>query len=185
MIRRGAPSLVVAIAALGCSGASSPPDGSCTSFDYATYKVGTTQVSFRSDVVPIFGRACAFSACHALEHNPMGALYLGPNVNNTPDQPTSIPPFYPPDDATRAKIRGGLVAVKAKLAVTMLLVQPGSPKDSFLMHKIEGDQSCADIACNPIDTGKCGETMPQRSTPLEHGASATIRDWIAQGAGEN
>jgi hypothetical protein len=174
-------SLVFA-AAPGCSSASPGPSESCRSFDYATYAAGPKHVSFKSDVVPIFGTACAFSACHAAESNPMGGLYLGPNVNNTMDKDTSVPPFYPPDDATLAKIHGGLVDVKAKLALTMLLVHAGSPKDSFLMHKIDGDQGCAGIACNPIDTGTCGEAMPQRSASLDPGASTAIRDWIAQGA---
>jgi len=168
--------------ALGCSSPSPLPAESCTSFDYSTYAAGSKQVSFKSDVVPIFGTACAFAACHTLEQNPMGGLYLGPNVNNTQDELTATPPFYPPDAATLAKIHGGLVGAKAKLAVAMLLVQPGRPKDSFLMHKIDGDQGCVHIACNPIDTGECGETMPQRNSALDRDASTTIRDWITQGA---
>jgi len=170
-------------AASGCSPSSPPPpDEGCKSFDYAAYTPGPKHMSFKNDVIPIFGRACAFSACHVSEQNPMGGLYLGPNVNNVMGGPASVPPFYPPDDATLAKIHGGLVGVKGKLALTMLLVQAASPKDSFLMHKVDGDQACVDIACNPISTGKCGETMPQRSMPLEADAAGVIRDWIAQGA---
>jgi hypothetical protein len=63
------------------------------------------------------------------------------------------------------------------------LIQPGSPKESFLMHKIDGDQGCSGIACNAINTGPCGESMPQGSPSLESDASTSIRDWIAQGAG--
>ena len=185
MIRKAALSTSLALACVAACGSPSPapaPTPSCPSFDYATYVPRSNQVSFKTDVVPIFATACAFSACHASEQNPMGGLYLGPNLNNTQDKPASVAPFYPPDDATLAKIHGGAVGVKAKLAVTMLLIQPGSPKDSFLMHKIEGDQGCAGIACNSIATGTCGETMPQGSPSLEKDASSTIRDWIAQGA---
>ena len=139
-------------------------------------------MSFKSDVIPVFALSCAFSICHGTEQSPMGNLYLGPNINNVQSNPSSIPPFYPPDDATLAKIHTGLVGVHGKLPVTMLLVQAGSPKDSFMMHKIDGDQSCAAIDCNAISTGKCGESMPQRSTPLEAQAKKAIRDWIAEGA---
>jgi hypothetical protein len=171
---------------LGCSPASPiPPEPGCNSFDYATYAPAAQPVSLKNDVVPIFARACAFSTCHASDQNPMGGLYLGPNVNDVMGSASATPPYYPPDDATIAKVYGGLVGAKGKLPVTMLLVQPGSPKDSFLMHKIDGDQGCADIACNPIDTGKCGESMPQRSTPLDADSARTIRDWIAQGAMNN
>jgi hypothetical protein len=177
-------SLAIALcAASSCSDPPAPPAGpTCNSFDYSTYAPGPTKESFRTDVIPIFGRACAFSICHGSDQNPMGNLYLGPNINNVQGNAASTPPFYPPDDATLATIHGGLVGANGKLPVTMLLVQAGNPKGSFLMHKIEGDQSCADIACNAIDTGKCGEAMPQRTTPLEAGAIMAIRDWIAQGA---
>jgi hypothetical protein len=176
----------IAFAALGCSSPTPPPDPGCKSFDYGAYMPGAKQQSFKNDVVPIFARACAFSSCHASEVNPMGGLYLGPNVNNVMGgSPSATPPFYPPDDATLAKIHAGLVGAKGKLPVTMLLVQANSPKDSFLMHKIDGDQACVDIACNAISTGKCGQTMPQLSTPLEADAAGAIRDWIAQGAANN
>jgi hypothetical protein len=175
----------IALVVLGCSPSSPPPPEGCKSFDYAAYIPGSKQQSFKNDVVPIFARACAFSPCHAAESNPMGGLYLGPNVNNVMGTPSATPPYYPPDDATLAKIHTGLVGAKGKLPVTMLVVQASSPKDSFLMHKIDGDQACVDIACNPISTGKCGETMPQRSTPLEADAAGVIRDWIAQGAANN
>jgi hypothetical protein len=168
--------------ALGCSPSPPPPEPECKSFDYATYIPDAQHQSFKTNVIPIFARACAFGPCHAPETNPMGKLYLGPNVNNVMGSPNSMPPFYPPDDATIAKIHDGIVGAKGVLPVTMLLVQAGSPKDSFLMHKIDGDQACVDIACNTIATGKCGETMPQRSTPLEPADAGVIRDWIAQGA---
>jgi hypothetical protein len=179
----GKATLALALAAVGCSSPSpSPPDTGCKAFDYATYVPGSKHASFKNDVVSIFARSCAFGPCHASEQNPMGKLYLGPNVNNVMGSAASMAPYYPPDDATLAKVHAGLVGVKSVLAVTMPLVRAGSPKDSFLMHKVDGDQACADIACNAIDTGKCGETMPQRTTPLEAADAAVIRDWIAQGA---
>jgi len=175
--------VVALFAVLGCSPAPTPPPApGCASFDYAGYTPGAKQVSFKNDVVPIFARACAFSTCHGANQNPMGGLYLGPNVNNVMGNASATPPFYPPDDATLARIHGGIVGAKGQLPVTMHLVEPGSPKDSFLMHKIDGDQACVDIACNPIATGKCGESMPQRSTPLDPAEAGAIRDWIAQGA---
>jgi hypothetical protein len=173
---------------IGCSSPTPPPpptEGGCSSFDYGTYTPGPKQQSFKNDVVPIFATACAFGPCHASEQNPMGGLYLGPNLNNTMGSPNSTPPFYPPDDATLAKVHDGIVGAHGRLPVTMLLVQAGSPKDSFLMHKVDGDQACVDIECNPISTGKCGEAMPQRSTPLDAASANVIRDWIAQGAANN
>jgi hypothetical protein len=117
-----------------------------------------------------------------LEQNPQGGLYLGPNVNNIEADATATPPFYPPDDVTRIKIYGGLVGAAGQLPLAMLRVAPSNPKNSFLMHKIDGDQGCSGIACKPIATGECGEAMPQRNTPLESEAANTVRDWILQGA---
>jgi hypothetical protein len=179
-------SIAIAFAALSCSPASpTPPDPGCKSFDYAAYTPGAKQQSLKNDVIPIFAVSCAFSSCHASESNPMGGLYLGPNINNVMGTASATPPYYPPDDATLAKIHAGLVGAKSKLAVTMPVVEANNPKNSFLMHKVDGDQACVDIACNAISTGKCGQSMPQLSAPIEPAAAGAIRDWIAQGAANN
>jgi hypothetical protein len=166
----------------GCSSSAAAPDVGCKSFDDSTYTPGSAQISFKDDVVPVFAQSCSVASCHGLRENPSGGLYLGPNVNNTQDKPSSAPPFYPPDGITLADVHGRLVGVKGQLPVTMVLVAAGTPRDSFLMHKIDGDQSCSGIPCKEIATGDCGEAMPQRSMPLETRAANTIRDWILQGA---
>jgi hypothetical protein len=157
-------------------------DGGCHPFAWAQYVPGTKPISFARDVVPIFAQSCSIASCHGLSDSPMGSLYLGPNINNTADQPDSIAPLYPPDAATLGQIYRGLVGKTATLAISMVLVNPAHPESSFLMHKIDGDQGCSGVACRPISTGVCGESMPQRSTPIPRVQGDTVRDWILHGA---
>lgn len=180
--------LVVPLASLGlgCSApAESPePPPVCAPFDYASY-APKADPSFADDVVPILARSCAFSVCHGSTTGPQAGLYLGPNITNTADKAGASPPYYPPDASTIAEILGNLVGGKALETSDMPIVAAADPEHSYLMHKIDGDQSCSGLSCTDVN-GKvdatCGDRMPQNQPPLSVGDLATIRDWIARGA---
>lgn len=104
-----------------------------------------TGVSLARDVQPIFTRSCATSPCHG------GAR---------PAQDVAL-------DA--ARMYASVVGVTSSCRGT-LLVAPGDPDASYLVHKIEGTHECG------------GQRMPSGSRELTAAEEATIRDWICGGA---
>ncbi|KKC26032.1 hypothetical protein [Sphingomonas sp. SRS2] len=68
-----------------------------------------------------------------------------------------------------------LVNVAAKKSA-FKLVQPGAPDKSYLLMKVEGTH---------LDHGGRGARMPFGGAPLDNGAIALIRSWIASGAPNN
>ncbi|WP_394838365.1 hypothetical protein LVJ94_15805 [Pendulispora rubella] len=65
----------------------------------------------------------------------------------------------------------------------MNFVTPGDPAQSYVMHKLDGDQKQLAAAC----TGEpdCGSQMPQGQPPLAQSTRDTIRRWITEGAADN
>jgi hypothetical protein len=71
------------------------------------------------------------------------------------------------------------VGVSSGKLTSMKIVEAGNPDNSFLMHKMDGDLTCADATC---DSAKCGVSMPFGSPKVDEAKLNTVRSWIAQGA---
>ena len=144
---------------------------------------GAAAVSFKSDVIPVFQMSCTLtSVCHGQMGN-VGeeSLYLGENQGAT--------------DANA--VYGMLVGVAAKEDPSMPLVTANSTDNSYLYHKLLGDQntlaaSCMKAAsmcspdCNPQQP--CGGLMPYSGELLSATDPAflcTIKTWIDTGAQNN
>jgi hypothetical protein len=126
----------------------------------AGFDAQTPTVAFARDVVPIFNRSCAFSDCHnALSRN---GLALGDQ--NRIDPRTA---------------HGKLVGQPSRTLPAMPYVTAGNPRESFLMHKMDGSHCTLDARC---DKGTCGQAMPRSSELLEESERDVVRRWIAQGA---
>ena len=69
----------------------------------------------------------------------------------------------------------------------MPVIAPGDPANSYLMHKIDGDQCtlAADCASSTTQYTDCGQQMPYSSPPLDPATADLVRKWIAQGAKNN
>lgn len=162
--------VVSALGAMGCSSSSSPPPASCDT---------TVPVSFASDVVPVFEKSCTLSSvCHGQMNNAGEEnLYLGENAGGT--DPKSVYPM--------------LVGVMSQEDPSMPMVAASDTANSFLWHKLQGDQNmfatdCAKAAkactdCNA--TTPCGGLMPYQSTSLDPAYMCTVQSWIVQGAKNN
>jgi hypothetical protein len=163
--------LVVLVTA-GCGGQDSSTSGnpltcdgtgsscSCYSSPTGTNLLAPT-VSFKSDVVPLFHNYC--DSCHN-SATLSGSLFLG-TVGS-------------PSDAS--SIYGGLVGKPGADLSQMNLVTAGDWTQSFLMHKLDGDQCGFAEACS---VSNCGTLMPQgNTTPPPSEIRDTIRRWIQQGA---
>ena len=115
---------------------------------------GAPQVSFSTDVVPIFASKCA-PQCHQVE----GEWY-----------PLDL------DEAPWA----ALVGIPAPQLPRMAFVEPGSPQNSYLWHKVNDTH---------FDVGGKGLKMPKASARFEYALSPeeldTIALWILQGAPHN
>lgn len=117
-------------------------------------------VSFRNDVAPVLRNTCGLSnSCHG-SGSTNGVLFAG-------------------DPAT---VRASLVNVKAPQLSTMNFVTPGDPSQSYLIHKLDGDQKQFSADCTIAD---CGTQMPQGQPALAPSVRDTIRRWITEGAADN
>lgn len=102
-------------------------------------------ISLARDVQPIFTASCATTPCHG---------------GGRPAQGVAL-------DA--ARILGSIVGVASSCDGT-LLVAPGDPDASYLVHKIEGTHACG------------GQRMPSGARVLTAAEEDTIREWICGGA---
>ncbi len=131
-------------------------------------------VSFASDVQPIFNQSCAISGatCHGsttTDPKATGQIYLGS-----------------PDGGVMASdVLTKIVGQPSPENGSMDIVKAGDPANSYLMHKLDGDQcqyaSTCNATKNPIFSN-CGIQMPFNSGVLDQDSRDKIRRWIAQGA---
>jgi hypothetical protein len=144
--------------------------GSCQPFDHASYQASSTP-SFRQDIQPVLAISCALStSCHGIDRGagPLQRPLLGPRSGVAVDA------------AMLNTILEDLLK-PAERAPALARVQPGRPGDSFLVHKLDGSQGCAGIACPQ----GCGSRMPMLGEPLSPAERDAIRSWILQGAPNN
>jgi hypothetical protein len=131
-------------------------------------------VSFSKDVAPTFNDSCGVSnACHQPPANPAVAnLVLGL-----------------PDGGVSADMVIQSIVGKAALEnPNMDIVKAGDPDNSYLMHKMDGDQCLYAATCNKTGNpifNECGVQMPFNSGVLDTPTRDNIRRWIAQGAQNN
>lgn len=163
-----------AFLAFACSSPSSPAGGGggggnspdvCA--PYATpagFDLTTPKVSFKGDVLPIFEVSCGLSSsCHGTPNGPRE--FLGSKTVTS--DPTTI--------------LAGIVGVASADLPAMSFVKAGDDQNSFLMHKIDGDECTLNAQCG----GNCGVSMPQDSPLLPVASRDVVRRWIAQGALNN
>jgi hypothetical protein len=158
---------VLAAAACGTPPPSWTPDaGACMAYVVPTgTDLMTPSVSFKTDVMKVFNNNCGTSLCHGSTSEPTGGLFLGASTAMGSD---SVMAF----DALVGKPSNELTA--------MPLVTPSNPNESYLMHKLDGDQCQYTSMCS---NDNCQNTMPSGVTVvLPVSERDTVRRWIAQGA---
>jgi hypothetical protein len=179
----------------GTGGGSAPgcelPDGA-----------GTEPVSFRNDVLPIFGLSCAIGPCHgamekeanlflapACKYNAatMKCEFAAPGTEPLPGQDELT-------DEVVAQILANLVGVPSGTIGSVERVKAGAPMESFLIQKVTDQQNAlGHVGCVKqfADAmGECGDAMPPTGQALceQKGGPervALIARWIAQGALDN
>ncbi len=136
--------------------------------------LNTPVVSFSEDVFPIFARNCNDDLCHGHAEAPRADLYLGPEASATSEQIQAV--------------HAGLTRASTT-APAIMLVAPGAPQQSFLMHKVDGCQNSLGLACDAEPNScraDCGDPMPPLPRDvypeLSPDEKVTLRRWIAQGA---
>lgn len=150
-------------------GDAEPDDGACR--PYLSSADLSAPVSFAAQVLPIFQQSCALSAsCHGDPASAPVQPYLGSADGG----------------ADAAAILAKLVGVPSLEDPTMNLVSSGDPPNSFLMHKMDGDQctlvaQCAGTGIS-MTYANCGSSMPQGTPTLPAAIRDTVRAWIKQGA---
>jgi hypothetical protein len=155
----------------GGTGTSS--DGGCQAY-VPDADLTTPTVSLATDVMPLFQHSCgiAGATCHGSPNDPMqGRPFLD----------------YADGGADAATVLSGIVGQPSTEDPQMVLVKAGDPANSFMMHKLDGDQCTLASACakGQSQYPDCGQPMPYSSQALEQSQLDTIRRWIAQGAKNN
>jgi hypothetical protein len=190
------------------SGGTTPGSGGGGSTDACNLNFATlpanAPVSFKDDLMPIFGLHCAGDSCHTAPVN-KGGLNLGPkcDFNETAKWrcvfPTAPNPTSGSAPLTQADIDAAyaslMEAAKTVNGGTVKRVNPGSPETSFVIHKASGTQDQKGHACTNQDpmagVGPCGNGMPPLGDPLcrtgQTGGSkyTAIAQWIKNGAQKN
>ena len=121
-------------------------------------------VSFKNDVLPVFVQSCTFSSCHG-SMTANNGIYLGEHVGPSTPSIVIANMLKPSQDLP-----------------SMNFVTAGDPANSFIMHKMDGDQCTLDMKCT---NGSCQSSMPQGDPTLPVANRDVIRRWIAQGAKDN
>ena len=128
--------------------------------------------------MPIFQASCAIG---------------GDSCHGDPSVVANSRPFLgyftsPSDAGAIVSVSGGLVGVKSSEDPSMNFVTAGDPGQSFLMHKMDGDQCTLIPECMVPGSYRpnCGVFMPyQAPSILDVAARDVVRRWIAQGAPEH
>lgn len=143
-----------------CTSSSGSSSGSSCD-DYqppAGFDATTPSVSFANDVMPLFGRSCAFSTCHGSTTGPANGVFLGKDP---------------------ARVYTAIINVRGDELQIMPFVTPSDPRQSYLMRKIDGSQCALDTQCSG---GTCQSSMPKNESLLDLPTRDIVRRWIAQGA---
>ncbi len=167
-------SMIIGLVVAGCSGDDGGGDdgsngGDANCYDYSSFTA--TDVSLKTDVMPIFQQSCSFAAsCHGTD-SPAGKMYLAPSAGTAPT------------DDEIAKMIAQNVGADSSAGAGMPRVTAGDASKSFLMHKIDGTLKCGDLACAADES--CGAPMPLGSPAIDKASADKVRSWIEQGAQNN
>ncbi|MDB4935028.1 MAG: hypothetical protein JWP87_2000 [Labilithrix sp.] len=169
--------LVACAFVLGAVGCGSPAESADTSTEQnatscaetdvapAASTASSRQVSFSSDVLPIFATSCSFGSCHGATRGDNNGVFLGTKAGNT----------------SASAIRDALVGHPSKQSPSTPYVTPADPSRSYLIRKLEGTM-CGLADCS---AGNCGQTMPRGGDKLDDASLDLVRTWIMQGATDN
>jgi hypothetical protein len=125
-------------------------------------------ISFKHDVMRLFNNSCGLSTCHGTTTAPQGGLFLGAESAMRSDA---------------AAVNAMIVGRSSGELPSMPFVTAGDPSQSYLMHKLDGDQCQFDSRCSG---GSCLSLMPSGGSQLLPSAIRDLlRRWIAQGAQDN
>jgi hypothetical protein len=165
--------------ALGCSSTSGSSGGSSGS--------GSSNVSFKADVMPILQQGCTISSvCHGqMGNSGEENLYLGEHQTSLDGTPV--------DPTVASMVQSMIVGAKSLEDPKLNIVTAGDPANSYLIHKLNGDQDmleadCAMGMCNSSSCAApmtCGVQMPMSGSALMASDIQTISNWIMQGALNN
>jgi hypothetical protein len=149
-------------------------------------------ISFKNDILPGFELSCGLSsACHQDPTQMRGGhtqIFLGCKMSSSSSCSVADPgpQVYP-------ALKGNSVEDP-----TMPYVTPNDPNNSFLLHKMDGDQANLNSQCLPVNNDSfvttassepmpfqpCGTSMPL-GQPANTDLNAKVRAWIMQGAPDN
>jgi hypothetical protein len=157
----GSTGLIVAAGGCSSSGGEDVVKSGSAACAGSVHPEPDRDVSFASEVMPLFQTSCAFVSCHGSPSKNNG-IYLGSGGA---------------DGAGASEARAALLEVAP--SASMPFVTPGKPDRSFLIRKLDGD------FCGLTCEGGCGERMPKGGAALAPAALTTIATWIANGAPDN
>jgi hypothetical protein len=194
----------------GAGMATGGPGTTCATTNLAGYTPNAAQVSFTTDLLPMFGLSCVTSDCHnSADNAPRAMLKLGHkcayDMNAkwkctfpaAPADPNDLAGMPAPDDmATATAIYQNLVMAPATTVNggTVMRVKPGDPNNSFLMLKLAGMENARGFMCTNQDPSHgsgapCGDSMPLGADKWCDGSTRAkfdaIGQWIANGAPMN
>jgi len=188
--------IVLLVVASGCTSdpvANMPADGGGSPREAANHGIdcvslfasglgidaGTEAVSFRADLMPLFGARCTFGGCHD-GRDTTGQLRLGDPCVYDPTRGVCAlgPDSTSPEVATI--IHGNLLS-PSNAAPALKRAEPYRLNESFMLYKLSGCQNAF-----PERTGctRCGDPMPP-GDPLRQNDPDIFEEiarWIAQGA---
>jgi hypothetical protein len=178
----------------------------CKHIDYSSYGAGDA-VSFKDDVLPIFGLSCTVSGCHRPDQHEAG-LNLGYRCTfdttakwkcafpaTETNDPTDFSKAHPLDAKIVSDVYTSVMAAATTVDNgTVKRVVPKDPGNSFLLLKLDDQENDKGYACTNQDKshednpGPCGVSMPQGAATLcdsDRDKFDAIARWIAQGAPNN
>jgi hypothetical protein len=166
---------LAAQAAVACSSATpTTPDSGP---DISNIPTPPANVSFSSQVMPIFQASCGTS----------GAICHGSTTVTTVMQPRPFLglPFGTPSTQTLQQIHDGIVGVLSNEDPTMNYVTAGDTSHSFLWFKVTGQENSLNASCTDPRFMMCGLAMPYQGAPLTLDELSIVEGWIQQGAPNN
>ena len=167
---------LLGIAAVACSSAATP-SSDAGGVDLGNIPTPPANVSFSTDVVPIFQMSCGTS----------GAICHGSTTVTTAMEPRPFLglPFGTPTTQTLQQIHDGIVGVLSNEDPTMNYVTAKDTSQSFLWYKITGQENSLNASCTNPMFMMCGLSMPFQGPPLTPDELSIVEGWIQQGALNN
>jgi hypothetical protein len=142
-------------------------------------KAGSTPVSFRGELMPLFAARCNFGGCHGGRET-TGQLRLGDPCDFDPRRSVCAVDSGSLTPELAGTIHANLLST-SNAAPLLKRAEPGQAGRSFLLMKLSGCQNAF-----PERTGctTCGGLMPPGGPLLKYDPDvfAVIARWIAQGA---